>query len=167
MQTDRVRALVISDTHMHPGRERDLPQEVWRAALDVDVILHAGDVTTSHLLDALERCAPVHAVLGNNDAALAGVLPETLEVDLGGVRLAMIHDSGPSAGRPGRMRRRFPDADVVVYGHSHIPLDEVGVDGQILFNPGSCTERRRQPHHTYGILDLADGEVVARRIVEV
>ena len=162
-----MRALVLADTHMRPDRDRDLPAVVWREAMDADVILHAGDVTTSHLLGALERCAPVHAVLGNNDAALAGVLPETLEVRLGGVRVAMIHDSGPSSGRANRLHRRFPAADVVVYGHSHIPLDEVGIDGQILFNPGSCTERRRQPRHTYGILELVDGAVAARRIVEV
>lgn len=162
-----MRILVLADTHMRPDRDRDLPAVVWREALDVDVILHAGDVTTGHLLDALGRCAPVHAVLGNNDGELRGLVPETVELVLGGVRVGMIHDSGPSAGRAARMRRRFPDADLVVYGHSHIPLDEAGVDGQILFNPGSCTERRRQPHHTYGLLELVDGEVRERRIVTV
>lgn len=79
--------------------------------------------------------------------------------EIGGVRVGMIHDSGPSAGRAGRMRRRFPDADVVVFGHSHIPWNAEGLDGQLLFNPGSPTERRSQPHHTLGTLELVDGRV--------
>lgn len=162
-----MRALVLSDTHMRPGRSRTLPAAVWRAAAGVDVILHAGDVVTGHVLDELARHAPVHAVLGNNDAALAGVLPETLELDLAGVRVGMIHDSGPAAGRAGRMRRRFPTADVVVFGHSHIPLAEPGVGGQLLFNPGSPTERRRAPHHTYGLLDLHAGELVSHQIHDI
>jgi uncharacterized protein len=162
-----MRVLVLSDTHMRPGMVRDLPEVVWREAEVADAILHAGDVVTGDLLDDLRRCAPVHAVLGNNDHSLVGMLPETLEVVLGGVAVAMIHDSGPSAGRAGRLRRRFPDAGIVVYGHSHIPLDEVGADGQLLFNPGSCTERRRAPAHTYGILELADGEVRDHRIVAI
>lgn len=162
-----MRVLVISDTHMRPGLARDLPDVVWAAADEADVILHAGDVVTRELLDALAERAPVHAVLGNNDTALQGVLPEVLELDLAGVAVGMIHDSGPTAGRPARMRRRFPDADVVVYGHSHIPFAGEGVDGQLLFNPGSPTERRRQPHHTYGLLDLVDGEIVDHRIVVV
>lgn len=162
-----MRVLVISDTHMRPGLARDLPEVVWAAAEGADTILHAGDVVTRDLLDALAERAPVHAVLGNNDTALVGFLPEVLELALGGVAVGMIHDSGPTAGRPARMRRRFPGADLVVYGHSHIPFAGEGVDGQILFNPGSPTERRRQPHHTYGLLDLVDGEIVDRRIVVV
>lgn len=162
-----MRVLVISDTHMRPGLTRDLPDVVWAAADDADVILHAGDVVTRELLDALAERAPVHAVLGNNDTALQGVLPEVLELDLAGVAVGMIHDSGPAAGRPARMHRRFPEADVVVYGHSHIPFAGEGVDGQLLFNPGSPTERRRQPHHTYGLLDLEHGRVASHRIVVV
>jgi putative phosphoesterase len=129
-----------------------------------DVILHAGDVVVSDVLDELAGFAPVHAVLGNNDHELVGLLPETLDLTLAGVRIGMVHDSGPSNGRAGRMRRRFPDADVVVFGHSHIPWNQEGFDGQLLFNPGSPTERRAQPHHTLGILDLDAGQVLAASI---
>jgi uncharacterized protein len=160
-----VRILVLADTHLRADRQRSLPVPVWDEAARADVILHAGDVLTRHLLDELAALAPVHAVLGNNDTALLGVLPETLEVDLDGVRVAMIHDAGTRSGRPGRLRRRFPDARVVVYGHSHLPDASAGVDGQLLFNPGSCTERRRAPERTYGVLELLDGRVVGHHIV--
>lgn len=158
-------ALVLADTHVRPDRRRALPDEVWAAARAADVILHAGDVLTFELLDDLAALAPTHAVLGNNDATLRDVLPEVLELELAGVAVAMVHDAGPRRGRPARLHRRFPAADVVVYGHSHLPEDEPGVDGQRLFNPGSPTERRRAPHRTYGLLELADGRVVDRRIV--
>jgi predicted phosphodiesterase len=95
------------------------------------------------------------------------MLPETRVETLGGVRVGMIHDSGPSVGRAGRMRRRFPDCALVVYGHSHIPFDGEGVEGQRLFNPGSPTERRMQPHHTLGVLDLAGGEIRRHEIVAI
>jgi predicted phosphodiesterase len=88
-------------------------------------------------------------------------------VDLGGVRIGMIHDSGPSVGRPGRLSRRFPGAAVVVFGHSHAPYDELGLGGQRLFNPGSPTERRRQPTHTYGVLEVDDGQLVSHRVLEL
>lgn len=162
-----MRALVVADTHVRADRPRTLPDEVWAEAARADVILHAGDVLTGELLDELGRHAPVHAVLGNNDVTLTGSLPETLEVELDGVRVAMIHDSGARVGRPQRMRRRFPDAAVVVYGHSHLPDDSEGADGQRLFNPGSCTERRRAPARTYGVLELRGGELVEHRIVEL
>ena len=116
---------------------------------------------------ALASLAPTFAVLGNNDRGLVDVLPTTRSVVLGGVRVGMIHDSGAAKGRPGRLRRRFPDAAVVVFGHSHAPVDEVGEDGQRLFNPGSPTQRRREAHHTVGVLDLDDGQVCAHRIVVV
>jgi putative phosphoesterase len=157
--------LVLADTHIRRDRARTLPAEVWAAADDADVILHAGDVLTHDLLDELGRRAPVHAVLGNNDADLRDELPETLELELAGVRVAMIHDSGTRTGRPGRLRRRFPDADLVIYGHSHLPEDDEGVDGQRLFNPGSCTERRRAPARTYGLLHLEGGRILGHRIV--
>ena len=162
-----MRALVVADTHVRPDRARTLPDEVWAEAARADVILHAGDVLTAHLLEELGRRAPVHAVLGNSDVTLAGSLPETLELELGGVSVAMIHDSGARAGRPQRMRRRFPDAVIVVYGHSHLPDDSEGVDGQRLFNPGSCTERRRAPARTYGVLELDGGELVEHRIIQL
>ena len=117
------------------------------------------------VLEVLRREAPVFAVLGNNDRALVGVLPITRTVDLGGVRIGMIHDSGPAGGRAGRMRRRFPDAEVVVFGHSHAPVNELGEGGQLLFNPGSPIQRRAQPFHTLGELCIAGGAVTKHRIV--
>ncbi len=131
----------------------------------VDAILHAGDVTAPELLHELEGFAPVHAVLGNNDVELR--LPERIEVDLGGVRVAAVHDSGASSGRTARLRRWFPDADVVVFGHSHLPWHEVDPGGQHHINPGSPTERRMAPTHTVGLLDLDDGDVVAYELVHL
>jgi putative phosphoesterase len=130
-----------------------------------DVILHGGDIVDDALLGELGALAPTHAVLGNNDGALEGVLPVTRELDLARVRVAMIHDSGPRRGREARLRRRFPTAHIVVFGHSHEPVDILGVGDQRLFNPGSPTERRRQPSHTMGWLTLADGQVAEHRIV--
>jgi putative phosphoesterase len=154
-----VRIAVLADTHLRDHGTRRLPDAAWAHLRTAEVILHAGDVVEPGLLATLAAVAPVHAVLGNNDLALVGTLPETLELTVEGVRLAMIHDSGPRAGREGRLRRRFPDADLVVFGHSHIPWDDVGVDGQRLFNPGSATERRAQPHRTMGLIDVNDGRV--------
>lgn len=163
-----MRVLVLSDSHLRPGRGRRLPDAVYAALDEADAVLHAGDIVTADLLHELSGFAPVHAVLGNNDLDPAlSHLPERQVVDLDGVRVGMVHDSGPAAGREGRMRRLFPDAAVVVFGHSHIPWDRVGVDGQVLFNPGSPTERRMQPVHTYGELELVDGHVAASRIVPV
>jgi hypothetical protein len=162
-----IRAVVLADTHLRAGRGRSLPASLYRLLDGADIILHAGDLVHASVLDNLGSIAPTHAVLGNNDGALTGHLPVTLQLELEGVRLAMIHDSGPRAGRPGRMHRRFPDADVVVFGHSHIPVDEEGIDGQRLFNPGSPTERRSQPHRTAGVLEFADGALRDTRIVVV
>ena len=155
---------MLADTHIKRRSSRRLSDAAYAHLSQADVILHAGDIVIPDVLDELGGFAPVHAVLGNNDAELVGLLPETLTLELAGVRVAMVHDSGPAAGRARRMRRRFPDADLVVFGHSHIPWNEVGVDGQVLFNPGSPTERRRQPRHTLGRIELEDGRVTSRRI---
>ena len=161
-----MRLVVLADTHIVPGRSRRLPDAVYEALDAADAILHAGDIMTADLVHELEGFAPVHAVLGNNDdGVLAGMLPETLALDLAGVRVGMIHDSGPSAGRPRRMRKRFPDRDVVVYGHSHNPVCGEGERGQLLVNPGSPTDKRRQPVATYGILELVDGRVACAEII--
>jgi len=159
--------VVLADTHIRRGTTRRLSDTVYDHLERADLILHAGDVVVGDVLDELSGFATVHAVLGNNDVELVGLLPETRLFDVDGVRVAMIHDSGPSTGRAGRLRRRFPDADVVVFGHSHIPWDTDGLDGQVLFNPGSPTERRAQPHRTLGTLDLDGGRVIARRIHRV
>jgi putative phosphoesterase len=153
--------VVLSDTHLRRGGRRRLPDDVYAELDRADVILHAGDIVDAALLHELSGFAPTYAVLGNNDLdpELAGMLPETRVEVLGGVRVGMIHDSGPSKGRAARLRRQFPDCALVVYGHSHIPFDGEGVDGQRLFNPGSPTDRRMQPHHTLGLLDVDGGEI--------
>jgi len=162
-----VRAVVLSDTHLRDDGTRRLPDAVYAALRDADVVLHCGDVVEQGLLDELATFAPVHAVLGNNDSALGGRLPKQLVLELDGVRVGMVHDSGLTKGRAARVRRRFPDCDVVLFGHSHAPVDELGVDGQRLFNPGSPTQRRMQPHPSFGVLDFHDGRVERHAIVVV
>lgn len=162
-----MRVVVLSDTHS-PRRWKQLPPAVGVQLEGADLILHAGDVCTPDVLDALTAWAPVHVVMGNNDVAEVAEwgAPETLELDLEGLKVAMIHDSGQATGRLRRMRRRFPTADLVVFGHSHIPLDVADADLRIL-NPGSPTDRRRQPHGTLAVLEIADGQLLEARLVEV
>ncbi len=160
----RVRALVLADTHVSASGSRRLPAAVCAALDDVDVVLHAGDVVEQWVLDELGARVPVHAVLGNNDHTLRGALPDRLELELAGVRVALVHDSGARTGRASRMRRWFPDADVVIFGHSHAPLEE-WCDGQLLFNPGSSTWKRMAPTHTFGRLVFEDGRVASAGIV--
>jgi uncharacterized protein len=163
-----VKVVVLADTHA-PRRWRSCPPRVAGHLRGADLILHAGDVCTAQVLDELASYARVRAVRGNNDGpdVAAWGAPDVLEIDLGGVRLAMVHDSGPRPGRPARLRRRFPSADLVVFGHSHIPVNQPAGDGRRIFNPGSPTDRRRQPHGTVGILDIEDGRLVAAAIVPV
>jgi putative phosphoesterase len=133
-----------------------------------DLILHAGDVCTASVLDELSSYAPVRVVRGNNDGldVLAWGAPETLELDLAGLPVAVVHDSGQATGRHARLGRRFPSARLVVFGHSHIPVDQAA-DGLRIFNPGSPTDRRRQPQGTFGLLRIDDGHLVEARIVPV
>jgi len=156
--------VVLADTHIRRGSIRRLPPAVYAALERADLVLHAGDVVTGDVLDELAGFAPTLAVLGNNDGELAGGLPEQRSFLVEGLRIAMIHDSGPTNGRAGRLQRRFPTADLVVFGHSHIPVDAPGLGGQRLFNPGSPTERRRQPHHTFGRLRVDGGRLVDHRL---
>jgi uncharacterized protein len=156
-ETPRVptRVLVIADTHI-PDFARALPSEVLRAAESADLIVHAGDVTSPDVLDTLSRQAPVVAVVGNNDGddVRAWGASDTVETEIAGVPVAVIHDAGPSKGRARRMHRRFPDARLVLYGHSHIPLD-LEEDGLRLVNPGSPTWKRRQPWPTYAVITFS------------
>lgn len=161
-----MRALVLADTHLTPATLDRMPAEVWAMAADADVVLHAGDVVDRSVLDALAERAPVHAVLGNNDEGRLE-LPAVVEVELDGTTVAMVHDSGPTRGRPGRMARRFPTAAVVVFGHSHDPLVAREGDGPLLLNPGSPTHRRRQPVHTVAWLDLSPAQPPTATLVEV
>ena len=156
-----MRLAVIADTHMPRGRRR-LPVERLR---DADLILHAGDFSTTEVLDELEAIGPpVAAVHGNVDEpALRERLPEERVVDAGGVRIGMVHDAGPAKGRLARLRTRFPEAQAVVFGHSHIPLHEEH-EGFQIFNPGSATDRRRQPRHTMGVAEVVRGRVRFRHV---
>ena len=162
-----MRIVALSDTHA-PRRWRSCLPRVAEHLRSADLILHAGDVCTAAVLDELSAFAPTRAVLGNNDGpdVAAWGAPAALELDLDGLSVAMIHDSGPSGGRLARLRRRFPGAALVVFGHSHIPLDQ-SADGLRIFNPGSPTDRRRQPHGTIGLLTVSGGRLRQARIVPV
>ena len=144
---DAARLLLIADTHI-PRRARALPAQVWAEVARADVVLHAGDWVAEDVLDDLDaRAARLVGVWGNNDGPrLRARLPEVARVEIGGVRIAMVHETGPAAGRERRMAAAFPDADVLVFGHSHIPWDTTAPSGLRLLNPGSPTDRRRQPH---------------------
>jgi len=155
-------AAVIADPHV-PRRARALPEILLAHLGRADLILHAGDLLVGELLKELWAYAPVLAARGNLDPPDLD-LPETLEFDFGGARVAMIHDSGRKQGRRARLRRRFPDARVVVFGHSHIPFLE-DEDGLMLLNPGSPTDKRRQPHHTFALLHAEEGRVRAEIMV--
>ncbi len=158
---------MLSDTHA-PRRWKACPAEVAAHLRRADRILHAGDACTAAVLQELAQYAPVRAVLGNNDGpdvAEWGAEP-TLQLDLDGLAVAMIHDSGQASGRLARMRRVFPAADLVVFGHSHIPLDQSEA-GLRIFNPGSPTDRRRQPHGTIGVLTIETGRLIEARLIAV
>lgn len=166
-----LRVLVLADTHA-PRFWKGLPAGLRGPLAAADVVLHAGDVCVPTVLDELAAFAPVRAVLGNNDRddvarwshGPDGHVPDTLELDLAGLPVAMIHDAGAKQGRDQRMRRRFPAAELVVFGHSHLPLDEP--NGVVhLFNPGSPADKRRQPRYTYGELEIHAGVLVRHEIL--
>lgn len=162
-----MRVIVLSDTHA-PRFWKSCPPAVASWLRRADLILHGGDVCTARVLDELAEYAPVRVVLGNNDAdEVAGWgAPPRLDFTLEGLPAGMIHDSGPARGRLRRMRAAFPAAQLVVFGHSHIPLDDSDQHLRI-FNPGSPTDRRRQPHRTLGVLQIADGRLIEARIVDL
>ena len=145
-----MRLLLIADTHV-PKRARDLPASVWDEVADADVVLHAGDWVAPSLLDALEaRAKRLVGCWGNNDGAeLRRRLPERADATLGGLRFTVVHETGAAAGREVRMAKEYPGTDVLVFGHSHIPWDTTAKTGLRLLNPGSPTDRRRQPFCTY------------------
>lgn len=163
-----VRLLLVSDTHV-PVRARRLPEQVWAAAAAADVVFHAGDWVSAELLDEFEqRSRRLVGVHGNNDGDdLRLRLPETAAVTLEGVRFAMIHETGEAAGREQRCEALFPEADVLVFGHSHIPWDTTSRQGLRLLNPGSPTDRRRQPVCTYMTAIVDDGALQNVELVEV
>ena len=155
---------VIADTHLPRGARR-IPDACREWLREADLILHAGDLTAPSVLEDLERIGPpVVAVHGNVDAEeLRRRLPEQTVVTAEGARIAMVHDAGPAKGRLDRMRLRFPDADALVFGHSHVPLHEQR-DGFQIFNPGSPTDRRRQPRHTMGLARVENGRVAFQHV---
>ena len=161
-----LRLVLTADTHL-PRRARDLPEPLWAAIDMADVVVHAGDWVTVDLLDALEaRAARLVGVHGNNDGpALRARLPEVARMDLGGVRFAVVHETGAATGRERRCAATYPDVDVLVFGHSHIPWDTLATraDGSTLrlLNPGSPTDRRRQPTFTWMTAVARDGELAA------
>jgi putative phosphoesterase len=157
-----MKALVLADTHLGPGQGPRLVDLLGERLSVADVVLHAGDITDSSVLEVLAAFAPVHAVLGNNDHGLS--LPEQRVLEIDACQVAMVHDSGDAAGRATRLRRWFPDADVVVFGHSHIPWNETQIrstDGHVQhhLNPGSATQRRRAPRCTVAWLEIHRGRV--------
>jgi len=151
---------IISDTHLPRGARR-LPAACLARLAAADAIVHAGDFIRAEVIASLRLLGPpVVAVHGNvDDPALQAELPEVAVIEAGGAWIAVIHDAGPARGRVQRMRTRFPDADAVVFGHSHLPLLERDSGGFQIFNPGSPTERRRAPHHTMGVADAREGRV--------
>ena len=152
--------LLIADTHV-PKRARDLPQPLWDEVARADVVIHAGDWVDVPLLDALEgKAARLVACWGNNDGPeLRARLPERADVELGGVRFTVVHETGAATGREARMAKEYPDTDVLVFGHSHIPWDTTATTGLRLLNPGSPTDRRRQPFCTYMTATVDDGKL--------
>ena len=162
-----MRVIAISDTHA-PRFWKSCPAAVAAQLRTADLILHAGDVCVAAVLEELAQYAPVHVVLGNNDRpdVAAWGAPPVRELDIDGLAVGLIHDSGAAKGRLRRMQATFPSAGLVVFGHSHIPLDEA--DGQVrIVNPGSPTDRRRQPHGTLAVLEISAGALRSVEFVEV
>ena len=162
-----MRLVLISDTHL-PHRGRDLPEPVWAAVESADAVIHAGDWVNTELLDALEaRSTRLIGCWGNNDGhELRSRLPERADVTLAGVRFTVVHETGAAAGRDARMAARYPETDVLVFGHSHIPWDTSAAAGLRLLNPGSPTDRRRQPFCSFMTVEVdgAIGEVTLHRL---
>jgi uncharacterized protein len=154
-----MKLLLIADTHV-PHRARDLPEQLWRDVAEADVVIHAGDWVCVELLDALlARANRLIGVVGNNDGpALSARLPEVATAELDGVRLAVVHETGSARRREQRCVARFPDTDVLVFGHSHILWDTVAPTGLRLLNPGSPTDRRRQPSCSWMTAEIHDGQ---------
>ncbi|MFG2367507.1 metallophosphoesterase family protein [Streptomyces mirabilis] len=163
-----MRLLLMSDTHL-PKRAKALPPQLMAELPHADVVVHAGDWVDTATLDLLEeRARRLVGVYGNNDGpALRARLPEVARVDLDGLRLGVVHETGAAQGRERRCAERYPDLDVLVFGHSHIPWDTTTGTGLRLLNPGSPTDRRRQPHHTYMTATVTGGhltEVTLHRV---
>lgn len=156
------RLLLLADTHL-PKRAKDLPAQVWRAVDDADLVVHAGDWVDVATLDALQaRARRLVGVVGNNDhGVLRERLPEYASFEVEGVRFGVVHETGSASGREARCEAAYPDLDVLVFGHSHIPWDTTTPRGLRLLNPGSPTDRRRQPFCTYMTAVVEEGALVS------
>jgi uncharacterized protein len=163
-----LRLVLMADTHV-PRRARDLPEQLWRAVDAADVVVHAGDWVVESLLDSLQaRARRLVAVYGNNDGeALRARLPEVARGDVGGLRFAVVHETGAATGRERRCANTFADVDVLVFGHSHIPWDTTAGTGLRLLNPGSPTDRRGQPSCTYMTAVVRAGRIADVRLETV
>jgi uncharacterized protein len=155
-----MRLLLMSDTHI-PARARDLPAPLWHDIASADVVIHAGDWISLAAVEAVRsRSRSLLGVYGNNDGPeVRAVLPEIARAEPGGLRVAVVHETGPKRGREARCESRFPDCDLLVFGHSHIPWDSVASGGMRLLNPGSPTDRRAQPHATYMTARILNGSL--------
>ena len=162
------RMLLLADTHL-PKRAKDLPAEVWGAVDDADLVVHAGDWVDVASLDALEsRAARLVGVAGNNDhGVLRERLPEFATLTVEGLRFGVVHETGQATGRESRCDAAYPDLDVLVFGHSHIPWDTTTARGLRLLNPGSPTDRRRQPFCTFMTAVVDDGALVSVDLHEI
>lgn len=156
------RLLLLADTHL-PKRAKALPDEVWDEIEAADLVVHAGDWVSEYLLDELEeRSQALLACWGNNDGpGLRSRLPEIARATVEKVRIAVVHETGTAKGREARMQEAFPDTALLVFGHSHIPWDSTAPNGMRLLNPGSPTDRRRQPFSTYMVAGIHNGTVEA------
>ena len=155
-----MRLVLTADTHV-PRRSRDVPEMLWHAIDAADVVVHAGDWVEESLLNAMSvRSRRLIGVYGNNDdTAVRGRLPEVARAEIAGLRMAVVHETGPKEGRERRCAARFADCDLLVFGHSHIPWDTVAAGGLRLLNPGSPTDRRAQPHATFITAQVTNGEL--------
>jgi hypothetical protein len=163
----RLRVVVTGDTHLGPRRRGPLPRALLAACAEADHILHTGDVTDASLLDELAALAPLGGVAGNCDGwEVAERLPAEQTIELGGVPIALVHDAGPQRDRRAVLRAHFPAARVVCFGHSHLPVCD-DRDGLLLLNPGSPTERRRAPWHSFAELTIEPGGALAARIIRL
>jgi putative phosphoesterase len=155
-----MRLVLISDTHL-PVRAKKLPESVWDAIERADVVIHAGDWVSVGLLDELEaRATRVIGCWGNNDGPeLRTRLPEVARVTLDGLSVAVVHETGPATGREARCEAAYPGIGLLVFGHSHIPWDTTTPGGLRLLNPGSPTDRRRQPYCTYQTATITAGRL--------
>lgn len=162
-----MKIVVISDTHM-PRMNKKLPDRLIEELKNADAIIHAGDWTTLSVYEALAAYAPTYGVAGNNDGSeIIKKFGYRKLMEIEGCRIGLVHGHG-TGGRVNtetRAREAFKGKQlhVLIFGHSHIPvMKQLGK--MLIFNPGSPTDKRRQPSYSFGMMELAAGTVKARHI---